>query len=629
MRFGLTDVVDPVRSLDGTPPGHRDLCIAVLDGPVDLSHPAFAESVLSVVPAAHPTPPVSGKATDHGTHVASILFGHPDGPVPGLAHRCRGVIVPIYGQTAEGGVTACSQTDLAWAIGIALDRGAHIINISGGENAWGGQAEPVLADAVRRCERHGAVVVAAAGNDGCDCLHVPAALDGVLAVGAMDRGGVPLDGSNWGEAYRRNGVLVCGAEIAGAQAGGGVAHRTGTSFAAAIATGLLARLTAAAMTHDPIPDPRAARAAILASAVGCNGEGEEDCRRVLAGRLDVSAALKLMLKKGEFSMSESDIMSEAMDVLAVAPAIETPIAVMPAGQDAAPAAVAPSEGAETAPNCRLCADKATVPAAAASADRSKVYVLGQIGYDFVNQARRDAYRQHTGLANVDDEKAMLKFLKAEPSAAAGMVWLLKLDGVPLYAVEPSGPFAATAYDRVREFLEDQIEGKIERTALAGYISGAATVAGNNLPLVVPVLRGMSSWTTKALIDEVKKVLGGVAAETARSAESEIGDFLIRIYHELRNTGTAPSDRALNFAATNAVQAAKSFASAVAHGLRLADIDVVKTPIARPGTDCWDVRLTFFHPTKRMEHAHHVHRFTIDVSDVVPVTVGDPKNWVVA
>ena len=33
----------------------------------------------------------------------------------------------------------------------------------------------------------------AAGNDGCECLHIPAALESVLAVGAMDAQGKPLD----------------------------------------------------------------------------------------------------------------------------------------------------------------------------------------------------------------------------------------------------------------------------------------------------------------------------------------------------------------------------------------------------------------------------------------------------
>src|SRR5207247_1268487 len=84
--------------------------------------------------------------------------------------------------------------------------GAHVVNISGGQFAPSGGAHPLLADAVRSCTSRGILVVAAAGNDGCDCLHLPAALPNVLTVGALDRAGRPLAFSNWGAAYRSHGI---------------------------------------------------------------------------------------------------------------------------------------------------------------------------------------------------------------------------------------------------------------------------------------------------------------------------------------------------------------------------------------------------------------------------------------
>ena len=51
--------------------------------------------------------------------------------------------------------------------------------------------------AVPRARR--ADLVANAGDDHCACLHLPAALPSVLAVGAMDDDGYPLElASNWG-----------------------------------------------------------------------------------------------------------------------------------------------------------------------------------------------------------------------------------------------------------------------------------------------------------------------------------------------------------------------------------------------------------------------------------------------
>ena len=64
------------------------------------------------------------------------------------------------------------------------------------------------------------LIVAAAGNNGCQCLHLPAALPTVLAVGAMDAQGLPLGSSNWGDAYQNEGILAPGEKVFGAVPGG-------------------------------------------------------------------------------------------------------------------------------------------------------------------------------------------------------------------------------------------------------------------------------------------------------------------------------------------------------------------------------------------------------------------------
>jgi subtilisin family serine protease len=83
------------------------------------------------------------------------------------------------------------------------------------------------------------LVVAAAGNNGCECLHIPAAAASVLSVGAMDANGDPSPISNWGAAYQQRGILAPGEHIPGAVAGGGTAYHSGTSFAASIIAGVV------------------------------------------------------------------------------------------------------------------------------------------------------------------------------------------------------------------------------------------------------------------------------------------------------------------------------------------------------------------------------------------------------
>ena len=153
--------------------------VALLDGPVDRGHPCFEGADLS---GCEELPEVKGRMLHHGTHVASILFGQPNGPLQGVAPGCTGLLIPVFND--EGRVL--SQLDLSRAIEKAVEAGAHVINISGGQLTEVGEAEDWLDRAVRHAGNSGALIVAAAGNDGCDCLHVPAALPTVLAVGAMD-----------------------------------------------------------------------------------------------------------------------------------------------------------------------------------------------------------------------------------------------------------------------------------------------------------------------------------------------------------------------------------------------------------------------------------------------------------
>ncbi len=68
----------------------------------------------------------------HGTHVASVIFRRHDGPVPGLASGCRGLIVPIFSD-GEGHL---SQLDLARTIDQAVEVGAHVINVNRGAVTW-------------------------------------------------------------------------------------------------------------------------------------------------------------------------------------------------------------------------------------------------------------------------------------------------------------------------------------------------------------------------------------------------------------------------------------------------------------------------------------------------------------
>ena len=108
-------------------------------------------------------------------------------------------------------------------------------------------------------------------------------------------------------------------------------------------------------------------------------------------------------------------------------------------------------------------------------------------------------------------------------------------------------------------------------------------------------------------------------------DQQLTNFLNRIYFELRNMGQSPEERAINYSATNAFSIADFMMGRALAGEQLDAIEVEKSPICRMDSDCWDVKLIFFDTTNFLA-PRTVFRLTVDVSDVVPVSVGDPRMW---
>ncbi len=207
------------------------------------------------------------------------------------------MILPIFADGMGRGLHSCSQADLARAILRALEGQAAVINISGGQRFPRGGAHPFLVDAIRLCGERGTAVVAAAGNDGCECLHLPAAVPGVLTVGALGRSGRPLPSSNWGRADRSRGIMAPGEAIPAASTGGGVEPCTGTSYAAAIVSGVIALLVSLLKKVGRPADAPSVAAALVETAQGCRlDDGREVCRRLLAGRMDLDAAVRALTR---------------------------------------------------------------------------------------------------------------------------------------------------------------------------------------------------------------------------------------------------------------------------------------------------------------------------------------------
>jgi cyanobactin maturation PatA/PatG family protease len=264
-----------------------------------------------------------------------------------------------------------------------------------------------------------------------------------------------------------------------------------------------------------------------------------------------------------------------------------------------------------------------------------VYALGALGYDFGTESRRDSIAQHMDQpANPHDVSQILAYLDQNPWEATSVIWTLNLEATPIYAVQPKGAFAAETYARLRQFLREQLAEGVERVSIPGWVGGRVRLIGGQVvPVIHPMPRGMYSWTVRALVEAAAGEQPAAASpkkdkDLYQQKTDAIGNFLHRIYDEFRNLGIAPEDRARNYAGTNALLAARVFEDAARAEIDLDTIDVARSPICRPESDCWDVKLTFFDPKRTLERARKVYRFTVDVSDPVPVMVGSVGSWFV-
>jgi subtilisin family serine protease len=197
----------------------RGVKVAVIDSGVEARHPDLDGQLAAVenFVDAQPTP-----AERHGTAVAGIIAARADNRqgIAGVAPGVRLLGLRACWQAADER-TLCNSLSLAKALHAAVLDGAHIINLS-----LGGPPDRLLSALLDQAQARGIAVVAAQPQRP-DAF--PAGHPGVLVVG-----GAPPAPSG--------GVVAPGRDIPTTAPGGGWSLVTGSSFAAAHASGLLALL---------------------------------------------------------------------------------------------------------------------------------------------------------------------------------------------------------------------------------------------------------------------------------------------------------------------------------------------------------------------------------------------------
>lgn len=231
-----------------------DVVIAIVDTGVDLDHPDLKDKIVDGYDfVSDDDDPMDQNG--HGTHVAGIAAAVTENGVgiAGAAPNAKIMPVRVLGTVGSG-----DQETIVRGIKWAADHGAKVINMSLGETGLmsrllkGG----VLNPAIQYAYSKGAVVVAAAGNEGTAKQPYKPTTQ-VLVVGASDAQGQPASFSNFGaqDAVSAPGVKILSTlptyktpETLKNTTGYGALD--GTSMAAPYVSGLAALLVGQGKTPD-------------------------------------------------------------------------------------------------------------------------------------------------------------------------------------------------------------------------------------------------------------------------------------------------------------------------------------------------------------------------------------------
>jgi subtilisin family serine protease len=189
-----------------------------------------------------------GSGTTHGTMVAGVAAatGNNGKGIAGVNWQAK--ILPIQALDDDGYGDTVS---VGMSIYYAVDQDVDVISISLG-TAFN---DPFVKEAIEYATKSGIVVVAASGNDGCDCISYPARYSEVVAVGAINSSNAPASFSSWGSELD---VLAPGTDIrtttwsAANSTSNYISGVAGTSFATPYVAGLIASMKSLQPGSNPL-----------------------------------------------------------------------------------------------------------------------------------------------------------------------------------------------------------------------------------------------------------------------------------------------------------------------------------------------------------------------------------------
>ena len=225
--------------------GRPEVKIGVIDGPVLTRHPDLTGARLREIRGTDGDvcTRADSMACVHGTFVTGILAAKRSSPAPAICPDCTVLIRPIFAESTWGSEHMPSATprELAAAMIECLDAGARVINLSLALEEPSTAEDEALQAAIAQAVRRGAIVVAAAGNQGTLGSSTITRHPWVIPVVACDFRGRPIPESNLGRSIGSRGLTAPGEAITSLGPAGALTLG-GTSVAVPFVTGAIALL---------------------------------------------------------------------------------------------------------------------------------------------------------------------------------------------------------------------------------------------------------------------------------------------------------------------------------------------------------------------------------------------------
>jgi subtilisin family serine protease len=248
--------------------------LAIIDTCVEGNHDELKGSIASSFNAAGPASR-NCKPENHGTAVASLIAGH--GKLHGTAERAEILSAQAFSFTSEENEVVATSREIALSMDWAAQTGAQVMNLS-----FAGPADPLIERVVAAAYRKNIGLIAAAGNAGPASPPLyPAAYPEVIAVTATNGKLELYSAANRGKYIS---VSARGVDVLAAHVDNGYGIESGTSFAAAEVSGVVAAL----LELRPNAGPEEIRAALQNTAAAVPGAGKDEAG---AGVVNPQAAL--------------------------------------------------------------------------------------------------------------------------------------------------------------------------------------------------------------------------------------------------------------------------------------------------------------------------------------------------